>query len=96
MSKHVITANRLGDGAVVYFRGPGDWTGEFAAARRIGDREALAQMLDVAEADVGARLVVGVYDLPVDGDADAAGGEAQPVSMREKIRAGGPTVTLPS
>lgn len=97
MSSHIITANRLIDGAVVYFRGPGDWVTVLTEARRIAKREALAQLLEVAEADVAARRVVGVYDLTVEAaDGPQPDDEPQPASMRELIRATGPSVALPA
>ncbi|WP_333823779.1 DUF2849 domain-containing protein [Pinisolibacter sp.] len=82
----VVTANRLIDGRVVFRDAAGRWCEAFAAAAAL---EAAATTQAVAESarDVAARLIVDPY--AVDVVATPAG--LTPTSMRERIRAGGPT-----
>ncbi len=82
----IVTANRLTDGRVVFRDAAGRWREAFAAAAVL---EAAAAAAAVAESvhDVAARLIVDPY--AVDVVATAAG--LAPTSMRERIRAGGPT-----
>lgn len=83
---HVISANRLTDGAVVYRTAAGGWTPEIGAAARLeaDDDDALAR----ARADEAVNLVVDV--VRVETRADTSGLHA--VTLRERIRATGPTV----
>jgi uncharacterized protein with PhoU and TrkA domain len=82
----IVTANRLTDGRVVFRDAAGRWREAFAAAVVL---EAAAAAEAVAESarDVAARLIVDPY--AVDVIVTATG--LTPASMREKIRAGGPT-----
>jgi hypothetical protein len=84
----VVTANRLGDGAVVYRTVNGDWTTDLAAAAVVA-ASAAAVLLQRAEAD-GVRAV-GPYIAPVEVAAD----RVLPGNLRERIRLAGPTFTLP-
>jgi hypothetical protein len=85
----VVTANRLGDGAVVYRTVDGDWTTELASAAVLAPATA-AEILLRAEAD-GVRAV-GPYIAPVE-----FGGNNRilPGNLRERIRLAGPTFALP-
>lgn len=83
----VVTANRLRDGRVVWYAAPDRWV------ERIAD----ASVFDAAEGDrvLGAarewerrEVVVDVYVVPVE---TGAGGSI-PVTMRERVRAVGPSV----
>jgi hypothetical protein len=74
----ILTANRLRDGDVVYWRG-GSWVTSLAAAKAV---------LNAADAFVKGREVVNPYLF----DVRIAGGEVKPVKEREIIRAAGPTV----
>jgi len=85
----VVTANRLGDGAVVYRTEHGDWTTELASAAVFAP-PAAAEILLRAEAD-GIRAV-GPYIAPVVRDAD---NRIRPGNLRERIRVDGPTFVLP-
>lgn len=94
-----VTANRLGDGAVVYFTGE---TAETAAAEatawseRLADvavarsKEEGAALLAQAEPSVAARHIIGPYLFEV---AETDGAPA-PVNVRETIRMRGPSVRL--
>ena len=86
----VVTANRLGDGAVVYRTATGDWTTRLEQAAVVTTAPTATEMLSAAAADdVGA---VGAYVAPVRVDPDGA---VRPGNLREHIRLNGPTVALP-
>jgi polynucleotide 5'-kinase involved in rRNA processing len=84
----VITANRLSDGAVVYFVAPGEWTDAIAAARVAEGEEAAAALLAQAETREEQLHVVGPYLMAASIDQ----GIPQPKELREVIRAKGPTI----
>ncbi len=83
----VVTANRLADGAVVYWRADGGWTKSLADAA-VAASAAVAREL-LAAASVEQTRAVGAYVAPV---KIAADGELQPGNLREAIRATGPAV----
>jgi predicted NAD/FAD-binding protein len=84
-----VTANRLRDGAVVW-RTSGGWSEDMAdAAIATSSEEALA-LLDGAKADGINAVESYVAHVALD-----EAGRAQPLNLRERIRTGGPTVTLP-
>jgi len=87
----VITANRLSDGAVVYRRTHGGWTTRLGGAAIATTADAAKNLLAGATGDeINA---VGAYVAPV---RLLPGGAVEPGNLRERIRAGGPTVeTLP-
>jgi hypothetical protein len=83
----VVTANRLGDGAVVYRTVGGAWSTALAEAAVVDTAPAATALLaDSVADDIGA---VGAYVAPVHIDA---GGLPQPGNLRERIRLTGPTV----
>jgi hypothetical protein len=78
----VITANRLGDGAVVYRSADGSWTKDLAAAAVVTTTPAaLADKLKAVDA----------YVAPV----ELTPQRVLPGNLRERIRFNGPTVALP-
>ena len=83
----VITANRLGDGAVVYRTTDGTWSTALADAAVAETAAAALALLNAAASD-GERAV-GAYVAPVRLGAD---GRAQPGNLRESIRSKGPTI----
>ncbi len=86
----VVTANRLGDGAVVYRTLDGHWTTRLEQAAVVSTAPAAAELLSAAIADdIGA---VGAYVAPVHLAKDGA---VQPGNLRESIRYRGPTIDLP-
>jgi hypothetical protein len=86
----VVTANRLGDGAVIYRTGGGQWSTQLAQAEVVTTAAAATTLLAGATADdINA---VGAYVAPVRQDADGA---LQPGNLREAIRLAGPTIALP-
>jgi hypothetical protein len=87
----VVTANRLGDGAVVYLTEDEAWTTEITQAAVVSTEPDARRLLAAAIADdVGA---VGAYVAPV---RLAADGAVRPGNLREHIRLSGPTIALPS
>jgi hypothetical protein len=85
----VITANRLGDGAVIYRTSDHDWTTRLSEAAVVTTEPAARQLLTAAVADdLGA---VGAYVAPVQVDREGI----HPGNLRERIRHTGPTIELP-
>jgi hypothetical protein len=80
----MLTANRLSDGVVVYWK-QGAWAEALADGEVLADTAAADAALAAAQAFVADNAVVGVYlfDLRADGS---------PVKEREIIRAAGPSV----
>jgi len=87
-SLQVVTANRLREGDVVYLTPTGKWSLHLNESWTSEDPKVIDQMLERAQADVAARLIIGPYAMPV-AEID---GILQPLSTREAIRAAGPTV----
>jgi uncharacterized protein DUF2849 len=86
----VVTANRLGDGAVIYRTGGGQWSTRLEQAEVVTTAAAATTLLAGATSDdINA---VGAYVAPVRQDADGA---FQPGNLREVIRHAGPTIALP-
>ena len=83
----ILTANRLRDGDVVYWRG-GSWVMSLADAEIFPDDAAAKTVLKAADAFVKGREIVSPYLF----DVRIAAGEIKPVKEREIIRAAGPTV----
>ena len=84
----VITANRLGDGAVVYRSADGSWTKDLTAAAVVTTTPAAIELLTAALAD--KLKAVDAYVAPVELTAQ----RVQPGNLRERIRLNGPTVAL--
>ena len=87
----VVTANRLGDGAVVYRTADGRWSVDLEDAAVVTTAPAASQLLAGGVADdVGA---VGAYVAPVRVEPE---GGVQPANLRESIRLNGPTIAPPA
>jgi len=82
----VLTANRLGDGRVVYLSGEG-WTTDLEQARLLSDPGAAETAEQEGREAVAARLVVEPYLIDVAAEID----RVEPVRLRERIRAEGPS-----
>ncbi len=82
----VVTANRVGDGAVVFRARDGSWTRVVAAAE-IVDGPAAEALLEAAKADAARAIVVEPYLIDMEAGADGP----RPIALRERIRAEGPT-----
>jgi len=85
----VVTANRLGDGAVVYRTTLNQWTTDLAAAAVVSNANAATELLTSAKAEGAA--AVDVYVAPVKLEDD----RIVPGNLRELIRMRGPTIDLP-
>jgi hypothetical protein len=81
-----LTANRLSDGAVVYRTTNGDWTRAIANAAVFDDDANAAEQHAIQ--DIARALVVGIELI----DVTQGPNGPIPVSLREKIRAFGPTI----
>jgi hypothetical protein len=81
-----ITANRLIDGDVVFWKA-GQWVEQFADAQFFADDETAAGEAAVEVAKSQPKVIVDPYLIDI---VEAPGGWA-PVSYRERIRALGPT-----
>jgi hypothetical protein len=86
----VVTANRVGDGAVVYRRVDGGWTTELGGAAVTTNADAAREQINAAIAD--DLCAVGPYIAPVKLTRE---GEVRPGNLRELIRLSGPTIDLP-
>ena len=86
----VVTANRVGDGAVVYRRADGGWTTVLAEAAVTASEATARELIRDAVAD--DLRAVGPYIAPV---KLTAAGEMLPGNLREAIRLSGPTIDLP-
>jgi len=90
MSARVLTANRLGDGAVVYRDAAGDWVETIEAAAPAEDEAAEQALLAAGEDALARQLVVGPYLIEIALEAAVP----SPLSQRERIRAAGPTIAF--
>jgi hypothetical protein len=79
----VLTANRLIDGAVLYWKG-GVWVEALAEAEVFTAPDAAAVALTAAEASLAGNVVVAPYLFEVR--------DGRPVKTREAVRAAGPSV----
>jgi len=86
----VVTANRLGDGAVIYRHVVDGWTTDINTAAVATTAAAASELLSAATAD--DLNAVGAYIAPVRRDAD---GNVRPGNLREHIRFAGPSIDLP-
>jgi len=86
----VVTANRVGDGAVIYRRDDGDWTSDLGGAAVTADVATARESVRAAMAD-GLRAI-DAYLAPV---KITGAGEIRPGNLRERIRLRGPTIDLP-
>lgn len=87
----VATSNDLATGAVVFRHGDGTWSIDIGKAEVAETPEAADALLARANADQEACLIVE----PALIEIVREGGFVRPVSLRELIRATGPTVPLP-
>jgi len=83
----VISANRLADGIVVFFAGSGLWSPNLAEAVRFAAKEEADDALKLAKQDEANNLIVDPFKVAVKGE-----GSAETLSLRNEIRAKGPTV----
>jgi uncharacterized protein YbjQ (UPF0145 family) len=89
-STRAVTANRLRDGVVVFRTVTGGWSSRIADAEAASSEVELARLLAAAERDAANAVVVGPYLI----DVTEVDGELRPLSLRERIRAYGPTTPM--
>lgn len=82
----VASANRLGDGVVVYLDDAGVWTTRLERAAVAHDKRGAEILLERARAEA-----FGVVDLLLVAVTEDENGTIEPLSLREKIRASGLT-----
>lgn len=83
----LVTGNRLHDGRVIYFAGAGIWTPTIAEARLVEERDGAALL---AEAQAGPPPHPAITPTLIEATRD--GERVVPVTLRERVRAGGPTI----
>jgi len=88
----MITANRLTDGHVVYLDAEGGWAEDFRGGLVLGDAAARETALEQGQAAATANVVVEPYAI----ELEMRAGHLAPRTLRERIRAEGPTVGAPS
>jgi len=84
------TANRLRDGAVVFRTVTGGWSSRIGDAEPVGGEAEAGRLLAEAERDAADAVVVGPYLIDVESGEDGV----RPLSLRERIRAFGPTTPM--
>lgn len=87
MTLQIATANRLIDGAVVYFTADDTWSTWIADALTINDAQAADAVLALGQASVDRNEVIDPYLIDVVQEAATI----KPVRYREIIRAKGPS-----
>lgn len=84
----VLTANRLGDGTIVYLDFEGAWSETIAEAVVAHSPDEVRALEDRGAYDSAHNLVVEPYLIEV----READGRIEPIRYRERVRAGGPTI----
>ena len=79
----MVTANRLRDGAIVYYTAEHSWVETFSESKPLRDETEAKAMLEAAGLDVKAQLVIGPYLAEVKETPEGL----EPASARERIRA---------
>ncbi|NVB43273.1 DUF2849 domain-containing protein [Pseudenhygromyxa sp. WMMC2535] len=90
MKLWMITGSSTDDGAPIYLRTDGSWTRALVEGAVLESEASRDEAL--AEARQRERAVCDPYVIVVSRDAS---GQPGPTSLRERIRAEGPTITLP-
>jgi hypothetical protein len=85
-----MTANRLRDGAVVFYTRTGDWSESIDAAVLATEPQAAKALEARGKDDERATLVTGVYLF----DAEREDSHIRALHIRERIRTLGPTIRL--
>lgn len=85
---HAVTANRLGDGRVVFLTPAHGWTTVLAEAAFAASEGEAAPALEAANRDLAAQVIVDPYLIEI----DQSGPAPRPAKLREAIRAFGPTI----
>jgi hypothetical protein len=88
----MITANRLSDGHVVYLDADGEWAEDFRRGLVLGDAPAREAAMEKGQAAASANVVVDPYAI----ELEMRAGHLAPRTLRERIRAEGPTIDVAS
>ncbi len=88
MSLQVVTANRLGDGLVVFLTADGGWSENIHDARTADGKEAAEALLAGASTPELDTVIVGPYLIEV----EERDGGLIPTKYREVLRTKGPSV----
>lgn len=88
----VATANALASGAVVYRAADGQWSHALSDAHVARSKHDADILLQAGEGDVANRIVVDLALIEVESDGS---GMIRPRTLRERIRAEGPTIPIP-
>lgn len=88
MSLQVVTANRLGDGLVVFLTADGGWSENINDARVADGKDAAEAFLAQASAPELDVVIVGPYLI----DVEQQDGGLVPTKYREVLRTKGPSV----
>ena len=88
----VASANDLRTGRVVFRAEDGRWMADILSAQVADDEDTALRLLDAANADQAACRVLDVALV----DLEDAHGARTPRSLRDRIRARGPTAGLPA
>jgi uncharacterized protein DUF2849 len=84
----ILTANRLGDGAVVFLDFEGAWNESIAEALVASSPDEVRALEDRGTYDAARNLIVEPYLVEV----QEISGRIEPIRTRERVRAGGPTI----
>lgn len=88
MVEKVLTANRLTDGIAVWLDAAGQWGEDLQAAFVARHAEAVTALEEAGRKALSDNLVVDVNVIEV----EEIQGKLWPVRLRERVRAGGPTI----
>lgn len=88
MADKVLTANRLKDGVAVWLDAAGNWTEDLQDAFVARHSEAVIALEDTGRKAFADNLVLDVNVV----DVEERDGKLWPLRLRERIRAGGPTI----
>jgi hypothetical protein len=87
-SAHILTANRLTDGAVVFLNFDGDWTTDSETVVMARSPDEARRLQERGAYDAARNLVVDPYLI----EMREASGALVPVRQRERLRLAGPSV----
>jgi sulfite reductase (NADPH) hemoprotein beta-component len=86
-AKQLVTGNRLRDGVPIYFTAARSWSPVIDEALVVGAREAEALLAQAQEGPPPLPVIA-----PILIEAVVEDGHIRPLSLRERIRAFGPTI----
>jgi hypothetical protein len=91
MTLWMITGNATEDGAPIYLQANGRWSRRLTEGLAFTGEDQRERLLGEAKAGTSERIVCDPYPIDV---RHSASGQLEPTSLRERIRAEGPTVAL--